>query len=133
MHPVILALTAAAEGQRPDDTLFASDAEGWLLLALGGGWDDELRLRHPAWGSQATRARAAALLPYATAALADVGASLSDAERSALEELDDAPLSTEQEFLLCAMGFGDVDDGGFYRLDAARERWASVLDALEAT
>lgn len=111
MKPVIAALTAAAEGQRPDDTLFASDAEGWLLLALGGGWDDELRLRHPAWGSQATRARAAALLPYAIAALADVGASLSDAERSALEELD---------------------DGGFYRLDAARERWASVLDALGA-
>lgn len=131
MHPVILALTAAAEGQRPDDTLFASDAEGWLLLALGGGWDDELRLRHPVWGSQATRARAAALLPYATAALADIGATLSDAERAALIELDDAPLPCNVEFLLCALGLADWDEDGCARNDDARERWANVLDAME--
>ena len=128
MHPVILALTAAAEGQRPDDTL-TGDARDWLRIALGAQYDDDGTLRGPAWFAETTRSAARRLLPYAHAALG-VGEPVIG-ERDALETLADAPLSADVACILCALGLAEMDEDGVVVSDEARERWCAALDALE--
>ncbi len=124
MHPVIAALTAAAEGQRPADPV--SD---WLRIALGAQHNDYGTLCGPAWRAPATKAAAASLLPYAHAAIG-TGEPV-PGERDALEALCDAPLTSEVGYLLIALGLAEMDEDGVAVSDAAKERWWAVLDALE--
>lgn len=129
-NPILTALHDVINGERPGDYLNA-DARDWFRLALGAQYGDDGALRGPVWGSPFLPDTARALLPYAIAALAEVGAVLSAAEHSALIELDDAPLPCDVEFLLCAMGLADWDEDGCVRNDDTRERWSNVLYAME--
>ena len=120
--PVIAALCAAAEGQRPADPV--SD---WLRIALGAQHNDYGTLCGPAWGATATKAAAASLLPYAHAAIGT-----GEARRDALEALCDAPLASEVGYLLIALGLAEMDEDDIVAVsDAAKERWWLALDALE--
>lgn len=126
MNPIIAALTAAAEGQRPADPV--SD---WLRIALGAQHNDYGTLCGPSWNATATRIRARRLLTVALAACAEVGTPMTGGMASALEALCDAPLTSEVGYLLIALGLAEMDEDGVSVSDAAKERWWAALDALE--
>ncbi len=125
--PVIAALCAAAEGQRPADPV--SD---WLRIALGAQHNDYGTLCGPSWNATATRIRARRLLTVALAACAEVGTPMPGGMASALEMLADAPLTSEVGYLLIALGLAELDEDDIVAVsDAAKERWWAALEALE--